>query len=370
MNILLITTHLNYGGITSYIKSLAKGLKNKGHNIFVASSGGDCLEFLKDLGLEHILIPIRTKSEISPKVFLSLFKLLPILKKKNIQIIHSHTRVTQVLSFFLSKFSEIPCISTCHGFFKPRIFRKIFGCWGKFVIAISEPVKKHLIEDLGVKEDRIRLIYHGIEIEKSLPEAGSSTAKKVEIKKELGLKKEKIIGIIARLSEVKGHMYLIPAFKMVKEEYPDTQLLIVGEGKIKPQLLNLVSELKIKEDVLFLPPVSDPSEILSAIDIFCSPSLKEGLGLSLMEAMAEGITVIASRVGGITKLIQDQKTGLLVEKEGIEGLASAILKLLKNVELARNIGEKARRFIEENFSLEKMVILTENVYRECLEEKF
>jgi len=367
MNILLITTHLNYGGITSYIKSLAKGLKYRGHNVCIVSSGGDCLEFLKSLGIEHIFIPIRTKSEVSPKVLLSFFKLLPILKEKNIQIIHSHTRVTQVLSFFLSKFSKIPHISTCHGFFKPRVSRKIFGCWGDFVIAISEPVKRHLIEDFKVENNRIKLIYHGIDLNKFKVQ---SSKFKVDFKEKLGLREGKVIGIISRLSEVKGHRYLISAFKIVKKEYPDVGLLIVGEGKIKPQLLELVSELKIKEDVLFLPSVSDTSEVLPAMDIFCLPSLKEGLGLSLMEAQAQGLPVIASKVGGITNLIEDKKTGLLVEKTDIQGLAFALLRLLKDEDLARDIGNRAREFIEENFSLEKMVILTENVYRECLEEGF
>jgi glycosyltransferase involved in cell wall biosynthesis len=363
MNILLITTHLNYGGITSYIKSMGRGLKIRGHNVFIASSGGDCLGYLESLGIENILIPIRTKSEMSPKVLLSLLKLLPIIKRKNIQIIHSNTRVTQVLGFFLSKFSRIPYISTCHGFFKPKISRRLFGCWGKFVIAISESVKRHLIEDFGVKANRIKLIYHGIPIPNSQFPIPNS-----QLKERLGLKKGKIVGIVGRLSEVKGHTYLIHAFKMVKDEYSDVQLLIVGEGKIKPHLLKLVSELRMRDDVVFLSPVFDTSEVLSVMDIFCLPSLKEGLGLALMEAQALGIPVIATRVGGITSLIEDEKTGLLVKPENTEELSKAILRLLKDKDLARNLGERAREFIQENFSLEKMIHLTENVYKECLEE--
>lgn len=365
MNVLLITTHLNYGGITSYIKSLAGGLKTKGHNVFVASSGGDCLDFFNKLKIPHFYIPIRTKSEISLKIYISFFKLLPFLKEKKIQIIHSQTRVTQLLGWLLSKFTKIPYISTCHGFFKPKFSRKLFGCWGRRVIAISESVKKHLLEDFDVKEDKIKLIYHGIDLNNS-----ESINHRSQIKEKLGLKRERTIGIVARLSEVKGQRELIYAFKLVREEYPDVQLLIVGEGKIKPQLLDLVSELKIREDVLFLPPISDTSEILGAFDVFCSPSLKEGLGLSLMEAMGYGIPVIASKTGGITDLIEDGKTGLLVEIQDIKGLALAILRLLRDRRLAEDIRRNAKEFIRENFSSEKMVAQTIEVYKECLRENY
>lgn len=365
MNVLLITTHLNHGGITSYIKSLAKGLKIKGHNVFIASSGGDCLDLFNKLKIQHFYIPMRTKSEISPKVCISFFKLLPFLKEKKIQIIHSQTRVTQLLGWLLSKFTRISYISTCHGFFKPKFSRKLFGCWGKTVIAISESVKKHLLEDFDVKEDRIRLIYHGIDLNNLQP-----INHKSQIREKLGLKRERTIGIIARLSEVKGQRELIYAFKLVREEYPHIQLLIVGEGKIKPQLLDLVSELKIKEDVLFLPPTSDTSEILGAFDVFCSPSLKEGLGLSLMEAMGYGIPAIASKTGGITDLIKDGETGLLVEIQDIKGLALAILRLLRDRRLAEDIRRNAKEFIRENFSSEKMVTQTIEVYKECLRENY
>jgi len=365
MNVLLVTTHLNYGGITSYIKSLVKGLKIKGHNVFIASSGGDCLDLFNKLKIQHFYIPIRTKSEISPKIYISFFKLLPFLKEKKIQIIHSQTRVTQVLGWLLSNFIKIPYLSTCHGFFKPKFSRRLFGCWGRMVIAISESVKKHLLEDFNVKEDRIKLIHHGIDLNNLQP-----INHKLQIKKKLGLKRERTIGIIARLSEVKGQRELIYTFKLVREEYPDVQLLIVGEGKIKPQLLDLTSELKIREDVLFLPSTSDISKVLGVFDVFCSPSLKEGLGLSLMEAMGYGIPVIASKTGGITDLIKDGETGLLVEIQDIKGLASAILRLLKDDNIAEDIRKNAREFIKENFSLEKMVNQTIEVYEECLRENY
>src|SRR3989338_6057439 len=158
MNILYIANHLNTGGITSYLLTLAVGLKKRGHNIYLASSGGVKLaQFIKE-GINFIPIPIRTKHEISPGILLSAFKLSSVIRDKGIDVIHSHSRTTQVLGCLLSRFTGVSHIFTCHGFFKRRIFRRIFPCWGKKIIAISEQVKAHLINDFGVAENDIIVI--------------------------------------------------------------------------------------------------------------------------------------------------------------------------------------------------------------------
>jgi len=367
MNILYLTTHLNIGGITSYVLSLASGLKAKGHKVYVASSGGEVLPRFIQEGIINIAIPIKTKSEISPKVFISLFKLLEIIKVKNIDVIHSHTRVTQVLGCLIHKFSSKPHIWTCHGFFKKRLSRKIFPCWGNKVIAISDSVKEHLLEDFGVKEEKIRVIYSGIDIEKSqIPNLKSQT----EMRKKLGLGEGPVVGIMARLSQEKGHLYLIQAIHGIIQEFPQVQLLIVGEGKMQQRLLDLTKDLGLGDKVFFLPSAIDTQEIFSVMDIFVLPSLKEGLGLSLMEAMARGLAVIGSDVGGIKNLIQDKENGLLVSPADTKQLSEAILALLQDSARREYLGNHARIFIKQNFSLDKMLQATEKLYLECLETSY
>lgn len=373
MNILYLTTHLNIGGITSYLLTLTAGLKSRGHNVYIASSGGEtALRFTKQ-GITLITIPIKTKSEISPKILLSFLKLLPVIKKENIDIIHCNSRVTQVLGCLLSCFSRPPFVSTCHGFFKTRFSRKIFPCWGKKVIAISQQVKVHLIEDFNVKEEDIRVINNGIDIEK-FPAGGGSVyggktqneKRKIEIKKELGLKNGLVVGIIGRLSDVKGHIYLIEAMKEVLEKNSEAQLLIVGEGRMKDEIINLIKKLDIEKQVVIILSVTDTAAILSIIDIFVMPSLKEGLGLSLMEAMAAGLAVIGSDVGGIKSLIQHNRTGLLVQPADIRSLSKAILELLDGSQQRKFLGDNAKEFIARNFSAEQMVDFTEKMYNEVM----
>jgi len=366
MNILYLSNHLNVGGITSYILSLAKGLKSRGHNVFVASSSGDCLSKFIQGGISYIPIPIKTKSEIDLKVLFSFFKLLKYIKEKNIDIIHVNTRVTQVLGCLFHRATGKPYISTCHGFFKPKFSRWLFPCWGKRVIAISQQVSEHLRDDFKVDEAKIRLVHNGIDLNRFSIQNSNT---KLATKEKFGLNNAKVVGIIARLSEVKGHIYLIEAMKKVLVKIPDAQLLIIGEGKEKKKLLDLIKRLDIEKNVFFVPSANDTIQAFLVMDVFVMPSLKEGLGLSLMEAMAYGLAVVGSNIGGIKTLIQNGENGLLVEPADSNALSRAILELLQDNFKAKALGEKARIFIHKNFSLEEMILKTEKVYLECLNAK-
>lgn len=361
MNILHITNQLDVGGITSYVLTLSSGLKKKGHNVFVASSGGELLPKFSERGIVFIPIPINTKSEISPKIFMSLFGLIGLVKRNNIDIVHAHSRTTQVLGCLLGKVRGIPYVSTCHGFFKTRFSRRLLPCWGQKVIAISQQVKTHLVDDFKIEDRRIEVIHNGIDIERF---QGVSQDKR--LRGNFGLGDGPVVGIVARLSDVKGHSYLIEAMKPVLEKIPSAQLVIVGEGRMKEELISLAKKLKIEKNVVFMPTVSDTKEVLSAIDVFVMPSLNEGLGLALMEAMSCGLPVVGSNVGGIKSLIQHGINGLLTEPAEVKGLSSAILDLLTDRKKALALGSNAKDFISRNFSQGQMISETERVYLECV----
>ncbi|MBU3958257.1 MAG: glycosyltransferase family 4 protein [Candidatus Omnitrophica bacterium] len=366
MNILYLTNHLNIGGISSYVLTLARGLRAKGHNIYLASSGGELLPKFIQAGIVYIPAPLKTKSEVSPKIVVSLFKLLGALRRNNIDILHSNSRTTGVLGSLLSSLTHTAHISTCHGFFKPRLWRRLFGCWGDRTIAISQAVKEHLMEDFGVKAENISIVHNGIDINRFRVQ---SAEYRVQKKKDLGLGEGPIVGIVARLSDVKGHIYLIEAMKTVLEKIPDAQLLIVGEGKMEKELKALVQKLKIENNVNFVPSVYETPEILSIMDLFVMPSLKEGLGLSLIEAMAQGLAVIGSDVGGIRSLIKHDYTGILVEPRDSNQLSSEIINLLRDAQKRKFLGAQAQSFVSQNFSGEQMATETEGVYSECLNAK-
>jgi glycosyltransferase involved in cell wall biosynthesis len=367
MNILLITNHLDVGGITSYALSLSRGLHKLGHSVYVASSGGDCLTRFTEEGIIFIPVPIRTKSEINVfKIGSSFLKLLREIREKQIQVVHTNSRVTQVLGHLLKKKTGVVHVTTWHGFFRPRWFRRVFPCWADKTIAISQQVQEHLLSEFKASENNIRLVYNGIDLEKvKLKEPVARS----EVKSGLGLGPGPVVGIIARLSDVKGHVYLIRAMEKVLNKFPDAQLLIVGQGKMERQLVRLIEELKIAKSVVFISNSPNIAELYYIMDVFVMPSLKEGLGLGLMEAMAGSKAVVGSAVGGIKNLISDRKNGLLVGPRDVDGLSRAILELLNDPAGAAIMGNNARIFINQNFSLEKMLFQTQEVYQECLKAR-
>ncbi|MFA5088720.1 MAG: glycosyltransferase family 4 protein [Candidatus Omnitrophota bacterium] len=363
MKILFLTTHVNPGGITSYLGLLTKGLVQEGHQVFLASGGGLLAEHFENLGGRHIRLDIQTKSELHPKIYFALPPLIRLIRREDIGIIHSQTRITQVMGQMLRLLTHRPCVSTCHGFFKPRLSRRLAPCWGDKVIAISPAVQEHLGNDFQVSREKIVLIPHGLD-SAQYPRIDESMRK--EKKKDFGLEHHLVVGIIARLSDVKGHDILIRAMKQVLKEIPQARLVIVGEGRQSGELKGLVRSLGMENDVLFYPTVNKTAEILPLFDVFVMPSLQEGLGLSVMEAQACGLPVVATRVGGLISLIDDQRTGLLVAPKDIGGLAKAIMTLLQNPALARELGDRAKVFIGREYSAQKMIRQTIHLYQELI----
>ncbi len=364
MKILLLTSHLNFGGISVYTVSLAEGLKNKGEEVLVSSGGGDLVPQLEENGIKHIKIPIDTKSEIGPKVLLSAFKLHKILREEKIDLIHAQTRVTQVVASNINRFLNIPYVTTCHGFFKARGSRLIFPCWGSKVVAISEAVREHLVNQLKVPKEKVSLIYNGIDTNKFFKDY--TQEEKDNLRCQYQLSQGPVIGIISRLSSVKGHKYLLLAFAQVLKYNPSAQLLIIGDGAEKQRLIDLTKKLKIADKVIFGQSTADTTKPLSIMDIFVLPSLQEGLGLCLLEAMAMAKPVIASDVGGIYTLVQHRTNGLLTVPADESSLTQMIIALLNDREMAIKMGQAGRKMVEDKFSLEQMVEKTKNLYREVL----
>ncbi len=363
MNILFIANHLNVGGISSYLLTLGTGLRQKGHRVYLACAGGGLQEKFVQAGIDLIKVPLNTKNEISPKLLISFLKLKKIAASLDIDLVHSHSRTTQVLGCCLAWALGRRHIFTCHGFFKPRLSRRMYGCWGEKVIAISQQVKEHLINDFKLDKDMIEVIHNGIDVKKFGSFSGRDT-----LRAKFGGQDTLLVGIIARLSDVKGHAFLIQAMPAVIKKFPQVKLLIIGQGKTEKSLQQEVRKLSLENNVIFIPEISNTRDLLAALDIFVMPSLQEGLGLALMEAMAQGLAVVGSSVGGIKTLIQDKVNGLLVEPASAKSLQEAITLLLVDAALRRDLGAGARQFICANFSQEAMTDQTELVYRQALEK--
>ncbi len=365
MKILLLTTHLNMGGIGIYTVNLARYLAKAGASVTVASSGGDLEGRLREEGVEHFHLDIKTKTELGPAVWKALPRLNRLVRDGGYDILHAQTRVAQVLACVSGKITGRPYISTCHGFFRyKRLGRKLFPCWGDRVIAISESVRRHLVDDFGFPAERVKLVFNGIELE-NYPSGGPE--KDTDLLDSIGLARDAtVIGSVGRLSSVKGYKYLVAAFGDLTSGPGRLQLLIVGDGPEKDILREQVSRLGLDENVFMVPGGASLGKYLGLMDVFCLPSVHEGLGLALMEAMASGRACVASDVGGLSELITHEKDGLLVPPEDPRALSESIARLTNDVSLRESFGKKAREKAARNFSIEESVTKTMEVYREVI----
>jgi glycosyltransferase involved in cell wall biosynthesis len=366
MRILLLTTHLNIGGISTYTVSLARALKLKGHEVYVASSGGMLAPELTRSGISHIKMEVLTKSELSPKVIRAIFETIKIVRKLEIDIVHSQTRITQVIGFFVSKLCGVPMVTTCHGFFHKNIGRVLLPSWGDRVIAISDAVKENLIDYFGVDKTRVSMIYNGIEAEKYFKDF--SEEEKDSEKDKFGIKKGySVIGMIARFTPDKGHDVLLYALHQILKEKPDVELVFAGDGEKMQDVLKLAQSLNLLDNVVFIKPQLSAVNILAVIDVFMfTPERREGLGLALLEALASGKPVVATNVGGISSIVENNINGFLVEPSNPEALAESVLRLLNDKGLYAKMAQAGRETVARKFSIDGMADRTERVYMEVV----
>lgn len=363
-----VNTHMNIGGIGQYVLSLSAAIRRKGVDCIVASSGGDLAEELKANGIEHRRIDIKTKFEFAPKVFYASSGLADIVRREKIDIIHAHTRVSQVASGLAARSTKARYVSTCHGFFKPRLSRKLFDTWGERIVAISAPVKTHLERDFGVDPSRIELIHNGVDIDKfSKDYSGEEIA---AIKRSLGLKDGPVMGTMGRLSSVKGQRFLVEAVKYVAAKDERVQCMIIGGGPEESALKDFARSLGIEDRIRFTGPVyKDIASYLACMDVFVLPSIKEGLGLALLEAMAARRPCVASDVGGIVDIIKDHVNGIVVPVANGVAIADAVSNLLNDRSLSSRLAGEGRNFVKEKFSIDTMAGKIADLYNGMINEK-
>ena len=362
MTILLLANHLNTGGITAYLLGLCRCLHgHHGIRMVVASRGGNREKDFVLLGVTCVRVPLTTKCEVSPKVLWSYWKLGALVRALKVDAIHANTRVTQVLAALLSWRCGVPYVSTCHGYFKVRLSRRWWPCWGRKVVAISEAVRRHLVEDFRVPPERVVLIRHGIDLKRFTPR---SPHEKAALRRFWSIPEEKrVVGHIGRLSVVKGQIHFLEAARTLLARRHDLLFLLIGEGPEKAVLKAFMERWGLEPHVRLVASTKDMSLALSLMDVFVMPSLEEGLGLSVLEAQAQGVPVVASRVGGLRDIIEDGVTGRLVAPRDAAGLADAIAELLDDAAAAKEMREEAQRRMRVSFSAEQMAEATRMLYR-------
>ena len=364
MNVLHLTTHLEMGGITIYIQRLAKFLKPYGVRTHVFSSGGSLEPALVKEGVCVHTKPVRTKNVLHPKLFLQIPFLIGVIRREKIQLIHAHSRVMQGLAFWVGLLTGVPVVTTCHGFFKPKLGRLLMPAWGRKVIAISVLVSEHLEKDMHVPAAKIQLIHNGVDV--AALDEGFNRLSRAEAKKKFGFDPEvPVMGVVARLVKDKGHEFALQALKELSVEYPTLCFLIVGDGPYRQDLETLTQQIGLTERVRFTGNVQAVSECLRAMDIFVFPATwREGFGLSIIEAMACRKPVIVTNIRAVSLLIRQQETGLLIEPSNTQALVTALRQVLQVPAEIQRLGENARKEVLAHFTMERMAREVWELYQE------
>jgi len=245
-----------------------------------------------------------------------------------------------------------------------RIRRIFFNQVDVFVI-VNEEAKSEL-RRWGVENAKLRKIPNGVDTDEFKPVVAES---KIALRRKLGLPLERSVIFTGRLDPAKGLDTLLYAWQKMVVITLDTRLLILGEGQERPHLIELADQLGIQDHVSFLGRKENVREYLQAADVFVLPSISEGQSNSLLEAMATGLAVVATDVGGNKEVIVTGENGVLVEQGNPEQLAKALLGLLQDGDLATRLGENARKTIEEKYSIERMVQQYLRLYQVILRQE-
>lgn len=272
-------------------------------------------------------------------------------------LIHVQSRRMQSCGAWLARRLGIPYIVTIHDYMPPREKLRLDRPYGRRVLAVSQSVKSELLEQAHLPPELITVIHAGVECPTDS-----------ELSPVLSADRTPVVGTAGPLEAVKGLPFFLGAAQRVLAERPNVQFLIAGAGPEEHNLRRLVRELNIVGSVTFVPNLYDFSTALEAMDIFCLPSLRQGLGTIMLDAMGRGIPVIATGVGGVFSVVSDNETGLVVPPSNSARLAERILELLEDPLRARALGSNGRELVKQEFSVERMVEETAELYHQIVEE--
>lgn len=370
INILHIYQNSKIGGVQQQLLSLLKAYNKEVFNPIFCCLGPkeDMGKEIEKLGIDFIALNNKRYHKFSLKIIINLYRLM---KKKHIHVVRTHKYRASLYGRIAAWLAGVPVIITSvHGNYRKdlrperRIANKILSRITDKIIAVSESIKRDIVKHDKIDPSKILVIYNGIDISKFAP-----SEKFENIREKLLINADDIvIGFVGRLVPAKGLEYLIEVISYLKEEFKNIKLLIVGEGSLLGNLKDKARENGIHDRVIFTGQRRDVPDILHCMDIFVIPSIAEGIPNALLEAMAMGKPIIATKVGGIPEIIEDGFNGLLVPPRDSGVLAAAIKTLIDNRQLAVKIGQTARDFAQ-NFSITATAQKWELLYKTLLKEK-
>jgi glycosyltransferase involved in cell wall biosynthesis len=351
------------GGGETHVLDLVRKLDKDLFDVEVLSfTDGPMVQKLNALGINTYVIKTEKPFDINKWNIISKF-----IVDGKYDIIHAHGTRAASNVFYSDNKLNIPMIYTVHGWSfhdnQNIVMRKVREFSEKFLtkrasttITVSESNKRDGIAKF--KLERAEVIYNGIDHERFNPCLNYS-----DIRAEFGIPEGKtLVGYLVRMTEQKDPFTMIRAIKEVSETNKNIVFLMVGNGELLDPTKKLAKELDVLDQIVFSDFRNDIPAILNAIDIYCLPSLWEGMPIGLLEAMAMGKACIASAVDGTKELVNDGENGILIQPKDAHSLAKHIINLHLHPEGRKAFGNNAMKYIHKHFSLDEMVNKIQDVY--------
>lgn len=369
IRVLHVITDLDRGGAENHIFTLITHANRRRFHLEVAvlRSQGELVEQFRSAGVPVHVLDARGQLDLG-----AIGRLARLLRERKVQVIHSHLfRADIYASLAADRLGrDRPFIvSTRHNddrfFLNPFVglIHYLLSARQDRIIAISDHIARFTIARGVWDRRRVRRVYHGLDPRS--PEVRER--ERSQLREEFGVPASAfLVGNVGRLARQKGQRHLVSAMPLLLREVPEAHLVIAGGGDLQDYLSELAAGLGVADRVHVLGPRQDVPALMRAIDVFAMPSIWEGFGIVLLEAMALSRPIVASRVATIPEVVLHEQTGLLVPPAEPAQLAAALACLAHDPELAQRMGEAGNRRLQECFTLEKMVGDTETIYEELV----
>jgi len=362
--ILYLSNSAALGGMEIHLLNLVEGMVKKGYEIFVICPWGEMVERYFDAGANvRVDYP---RIDLDP---FYIFRLIKFIRQNRIEVLHAHQLKTVINGLIAGKVANVPLkIAHIHtplsqwqisplkkriDIFVNRIVTNL--CADK-AIALTEATKKERVEGEGIAPEKIVVIPNGIKLK-----AQSSKRKAIAQTSKL------TVGTLGRLTIEKGTRVFVEAIPHVITSSPHhLNFIIAGDGELRGELETQVKKLGIGDSITFLGfvPEEKKLDVLSSFDIFVFPSLAEGFGIALIEAMALGLPCVVSDLPVLREVTDGGRCAILFETANAQDLAEKIIQLSEDTNLRQQLGQKARRRVEENYSLERFIENYDHLYQQ------
>lgn len=357
-----LISHLKVGGTQQHLWEVLRRL-DRSHfspRVYCLKRHGAMVNEIERLGVEVEDLAIGN-SLVAPRSIARLLAFARELRRCRMELLHCYLPEANFFGAIAGRIARVPVVLVSKRSLEPQnslkriLLSRLGDACANAVLVNSKEVWRYAVESEGCRADKLRLLVNGIDVGR-YEEASNNGAR-------VG---EPVVGTVLRLEEVKGPQFFVAAAGLISAEMPQARFVVVGDGSLRPSLECHQAVLALGDRIQFSGERKDVHDILPTFSVFLLPSLVEGMSMALLEAMAASRPIVATRVGGNIDLIQDGENGLLVSPGEPEEMARAALRLLRNPQWARQLGQSARTAAMKHHSADGMVQELKGIYEDLL----